>query len=57
MRMIFFLFHLSQRIGNTTADIMNVGFLAFCVLFDQYFTRNFLLWEWRELWWCRDVGQ
>jgi hypothetical protein len=42
VRAVSFLFDLGQRPGDALAHVVNVGFLALGVLFDQHLAGNFL---------------
>ena len=53
----FFLFDLGQRIGDTAAHVVDVGFRTLGVFFDQNLAGNFLFRQGRELGWCRNIGQ
>ena len=57
MGAIGFLFDLGQCVGNATANVMYIGFLALGVFLDQNFTGNFLLRQRCKLWRCRNVCQ
>jgi len=52
-----FLLDLGQRVGNAATHVMDVGFLALGVFFDQHFAGNFLLWQRRKLGWRGNIGQ
>ena len=54
---MFFVFVGGQRTGNAVAHIMNIGFRAFGVFFDQYFTGDFLFGQRRHFGSVCDCGK